>query len=168
MNFSFSDDNDAMANIFINRRRCIKPVFYSNPMNRLLSYEIEPRLTINTHEREELHLLQKTVSLLDKKLHEATFDENEKRTIQRIVIDGDDNEDEYAAMEIIYPMPIIDIKNEPTSSTSESIPSSPLAATAAIDHVASGKVPFQINVSICLNLVEYRSSVRGNLVMSNY
>lgn len=155
-NFLFPDDNDVIANHFIYRRRCFKPVFYSDPIKRLLSYRQEPRPLppIDTPKQNEMHLLQKTFSLLEKKLHEAAFDENEKRAIQRIVIDGDDDagdddDDEYVPMEIIYPVPIKCIKTEAMSSTS------PLIKTAAVDYVTNGQIPFQTNVSIRLILVEY-------------
>lgn len=155
-NFLFLDDNDVIAQHFIYRRRCFKPVFYSDPIKRLLSYRHEPRPLppIDTPKQNEMRLLQKTFSLLEKKLHEAAFDENEKRAIQRIVIDGYDDDDEYVPMEIIYPIPIKDIKTEASSSTSEAISSSPLTKTVAVDYVTNRKIPFQTNVSIHLILVE--------------
>lgn len=148
-NFLFSDDSDVIAKQFIYRRRCIKPVFYSDPIKRWLSYRLQPQFLppIDTPKPNEIRLLQKTFSLLEKKLHEAAFDENEKRAIQKIVIDDDDDDDEYVPMEIIYPIPIQDIKKEATSSTSEATSSSPLTKTVAVDHITNGEIPFQTNVS---------------------
>jgi hypothetical protein len=145
-----SDDNDTVARKFINRRRCIKPVYYNDPVHCLLSYEIEPLykdpcdlLTSSTSDNNEIFLLQKTIGLLEKKLHEAAFNEQEKRVIQSIVID-----DDAVEMQILFPKPIMEIKDELNEITSSAALPSKTSTTIDMDHITNGQIPFQINVSV--------------------
>lgn len=145
-----SDDNDTVARTFINRRRCIKPVYYNDPVQCLLSFEIEPLYKDacdlpcpSTSNNNEIFLLQKTIGLLEKKLHEAAFNEQEKRVIQSIVIDDDALE-----MQILFPNPIMEIKDEPNDITSSAALPSTTSTTIDMDHITNGQIPFQINVSV--------------------
>lgn len=114
-------------------------------MKRLLSYsyDVEPvsHSAYNRNEQNIIESLQKSIGILEQKLHEAAFDEREKRAIQTIVIDGDDaNDDEYVPMEIIFPRPIIKEEEENTNASSSVVAVPP-------DAVTDGTIPFRSNVS---------------------
>lgn len=137
------------AKKFVERRRCIKPIYYNNPIKCLLSYEGETILEhlsilpiADTDKLDEIVALRRAVAFLEDKLYDAVFDEQEKRAIESIVIDDDDVE-----MQILYPKPKICIKGENAVEESSSA-----ATSDTVDHITDGRIPFQVNVSISSNL----------------
>lgn len=143
-----SDDNDTIAEKYVEGRRRIVPVYYKDPVKCLLSYEYEPRCDDSgslpdTSAKGDILLLQKMICFLQEKFHDAAFDAQEKRAIQTIIID-----DDAVEMQILLPTPKMEmeVKEEPGETAVEAISST--VTPENVNHVTDGHIQFQVNVSV--------------------
>lgn len=105
----------------------------------------------SVQEHNQLFLLQKTVNILQSKLQDSMFDAKERKEIQRIILDDEDD----VSMLVSLPPPII-IKIEPNSlqsiqETTNDVPAPEIhqnihGASSNEDKVY-GKIPFTTDVS---------------------
>lgn len=143
------DEDDEIVREFVNRRRSISPKNYRDLSQRLLSYlamdAIEPDNTTDSNkEEEQLQLLQNTVNVMRLKLQDSAFDERERREIQRIVLDDDDDE-----VFCNFPLPKpIQLKTEPIDDMDLSRSESNDNGEIGNSYIVCGPIPFEMSVSL--------------------